>query len=336
MATSDVVSLIEGLATAYGPPGREHGLHDLVLQAIGEHADEVHVTPLGSLHIRRRGNGMRWMLSAHLDEIGVIVSHVDERGFARLHPLGWQDCDSVLGHRLRFAGGAIAIMAADPRKDCSRAPTVEQLFLDFGAATRDMCPVSVGAIGVFEAPFLHLGHRIVSKALNNRVGVAVLIETLRRLDACPHQLDFVFTVQEEFASAGARTSAFALEPDIALVIDVGQTGDTPPARSSTTRLGGGPMIKVLDGAMVSDPHLVDLLARRATAANIPHQFEVVEGDTTDASEIQTSRGGVRTAGISIPCRYIHTPSEMVDLGDVELTIALLLNVLRQPLDLETP
>lgn len=337
MTSSDLVMLIETLSQAFGPAGREDAVRDLVAQSVRERVDEVEVSPLGSLHARLGHRGARrLMLSAHLDEIGLIVSHIDERGFARFHSLGPIDLDACVGRRVRFADGTTAVVAVDPRKDRTKSPTREQLFLDFGVASREDCPVSVGASGVFDGPFLRLGKRVVSKAFDNRVGVAVLIETLRLLDYTPHQVDFVFTVQEEFASAGARTSAFALEPEVALVIDVSETSDTPRARSSSIRLGGGPMVKVRHGGMVSDARLVDLLVRRAAAANIPHQFEVVEGETSDADEIQRSRAGVLTAGISIPCRYVHTPSEMVDLGDVELTISLLLEVLRQPLDLGSP
>ncbi len=333
MPDPDLITLIERLALLYGPAGREEAVRERVAQTIGGNADEIHVSPLGSLHVRRRGAGPRLMLSAHLDEIGVIVSHIDEKGFARFQPLGWKDGEGILAQRVRFADGQTAVVAADPRRDRSKTPSVEHLFLDFGAAGREACPVSIGAIGVFEAPFLRLGGRIVSKALDDRVGVAVLIETLRRLDHSPHHLDVVFTVQEEFTSAGAQTSAFALEPEIALVVDVGDSGDAPHRPSAPTRLGGGPMIKVRDGRMVSDARLVDLLVRRAAAANIPHQFEVADDHTSDGAYVQISRAGVITAGVSIPCRYIHTPSEMVDLSDVEHTVRLLLEVLRQPLDL---
>lgn len=334
MASSDLITLIERLSQAFGPTGREETVRDLVLQAVRGEVDEVQVSPLGSLHARlNRGGGTRLMLSAHLDEIGLIVSHIDERGFARFHPLGWAVPEACLGHRVRFTDGRTAVVAAEHRKDQSKSPTREQLFLDFGAEGREACPVPVGAIGAFDAPFLRLGERVVSKALDDRVGVAVLVEALRRLDRTPHQVDFVFTIQEEFSAAGARTSAFALDPEVALAVDVGDSGDTPRRSRMSTRLGGGPMIKVRDGAMVSDARLVELLVRRASQANLPHQFEVVEGGTTDGSDIQISRAGVITAGVSIPCRYIHTPSEMVDLRDAELAVQLLLEVLRQPLDL---
>ncbi len=333
MASSDLATLIENLSQAFGPAGREDAVRDIVLQAVRGYVDEVEVSPLGSLHARLgRGRATRLMLSAHLDEIGLIVSHVDERGFARFHSLGEIHLDACIGHRVRFADGTTAVVAVERRKDRTKTPTRDQLFLDFGAEGREACPVPVGAIGAFDAPFLPLGERVVSKALDDRVGVAVLIEALRRLDRTAHQVDFVFTVQEEFRAAGARTSAFALEPEVALAIDVGDSGDTPPRPKMSTRMGGGPMIKVRDAGMVSDPRLVDLLVRRASQANIPHQFEVVERGTTDGADIQISRAGVITAGISIPCRYIHTPSEMVDLRDVEGTAKLLLEVLRQPLD----
>ncbi|MEW6568547.1 MAG: M20/M25/M40 family metallo-hydrolase [Chloroflexota bacterium] len=337
MKSADLVTLIEELAQTYGPTGREAPVRDLVRRAVEGRADEMHVSHVGSLHaLVNKGGGRRMMLTAHMDEIGVIVSHIDTHGYARFHPMGGVDMDTCVGHRVRFATGAMAVIGVEKRKDRSKSPTIEQLFLDFGAGGPADCPVAVGDIGAFDRPFLRLGQRVVSKALDDRVGVAVLIETIRRLDRTPHEVQFVFTVQEEFTSAGGKTSAFALEPEVALAVDVANTGDTPRGPKIAAALGKGPMIKVRDSGMVSDPRLVDLLARRASAAKIPHQFEVVEGITTDGADIQVSRSGVVAAGISIPCRYIHTPSEMVDLGDVENVVRLLLEVLRQPLDLHQP
>jgi endoglucanase len=164
----------------------------------------------------------------------------------------------------------------------------------------------------------------------------VAIETMRRLRRTPHQLQFVFTVQEEVGLRGARTSAFGLDPHVGIALDVTRTGDTPKGPKMAVQLGKGPAIKVKDAQLLADPQLVDLMVRRAEAARIPYQLEVLQGGTTDASAIQLTRGGVPAGCISIPCRYVHTPSEMVDLSDVEGAVKLLVAILSRPIDLDRP
>lgn len=337
MKPTQMMALVERLAQAFGPAGKEDQVREIVRHEIEGRADEMHVSRVGSLHaLINKGAGTRVMLAAHLDEIGAIISHIDDRGFARFHPMGWIDPDTVVGQRIVFESGALGVIGIEYRKDRTKSPTIDQAYLDFGVDTRRDCPVKVGDIGAFERPFARLGNRMVSKAMDDRVGVVVLIETLRRLDRTSHEVQFAFTVQEEFTSAGGKTSAYALEPHVGIAVDAADTGDTPRSLKLPAALGKGPMVKVRDAAMVSDPGLVDLLVRRAVAAKIPHQFEVLKGIATDGADIQVSRSGVVTAGISIPCRYIHTPSEMVDVRDVENAIRLLLEVLRRPLSLRRP
>jgi endoglucanase len=155
-----------------------------------------------------------------------------------------------------------------------------------------------------------------------------MIETLRRLESTPHDVHFVFTVQEEVGLVGAGTSAYGIDPDVAIAVDVTDTGDTPETYPMAVALGGGPAIKVLDRGMIAHRGIRDLMAQRAQAAEIPYQLEVLQRGTTDAMAMQLVRSGVPAGCLSIPTRYIHSPSEMVDEGDVENAIRLLLEVLR--------
>jgi endoglucanase len=164
--------------------------------------------------------------------------------------------------------------------------------------------------------------------------VAVLIETLRLLKKSPNQVYFVFSVQEEVGLRGATTAAFGIDPDIGIAVDVTRSADTPKGIKMDVSLGQGPAIKVRDSGMLSDPRVVDWMVNTADKSKIPYQLEVLEGGTTDARAIQLTRAGVPAGCISIPCRYVHAPSEMVDLKDVQNAVLLLLALIKQEVTLD--
>jgi endoglucanase len=161
----------------------------------------------------------------------------------------------------------------------------------------------------------------------------VLIETLRALKRTPHEIAFVFTVQEEVGLRGAGVSAYGVEPDLGIAVDVTATGDTPKGLKMAVSLGGGPAVKVRDGGMLADPRIKNLLVKRAQEAKLPYQLEVLERGTTDAASMQIARGGVPAGCVSIPCRYIHTPSETVDFRDVQAAVKLLAGLLERQIEL---
>ncbi len=326
--------LIQKLVEAYGPSGNEDQVREIVRSEIEGYADELTVSTMGGLHaIKNPGGGPKVMLAAHMDEIGLIISHVDANGFARFHGIGGLNVRTLVGHRVRFSPDIIGIIGIeDPRKRALRT-SLDRLFIDFGADSKEDCPVGIGDSGAFERPFVDLGDRMVAKSMDDRIGVAVLIETMRQLKKTPNEVQFAFTVQEEVGLRGAVTSAFGLDPEVGIAVDITRTGDTPKGLKIAIELGKGPAIKIRDSRMLSDPRLVELMVQRAQARRIPYQLEVLEGGTTDAAAIQLSRSGVPAGCISIPCRYIHTPSEMVDTRDVENAISLLLAILEKPVRL---
>ena len=174
----------------------------------------------------------------------------------------------------------------------------------------------------------------MSKAMDDRIGVAVLIETLRLLTETPNQVFFVFSVQEEVGLRGATTAAYRLDPDIGIAVDVTRSGDTPKGIKMDVSLGEGPAIKVRDGGMLSDPRVVDWMVATAEKGKLPYQLEVLEAGTTDARAIQLTRAGVPAGCVSIPCRYVHAPSEMVDFEDVQNAVRLLLALVEQKVKLD--
>jgi tetrahedral aminopeptidase len=329
--------LIQKLVEIPGPSGYETLIRDEIRAEIQSLVDEVRVDALGNLLARKgRGgpDGKKIMLAAHMDEIGVIATHVDQDGFVRFTALGGVRTYNLPGSRVRFLNGSLGVIGLERADESYDQPVLEKLYIDVGASKREDCPVRVADVAVFERPFLDLGKRLVSKAMDDRIGVAVLIETLRRLDETPHELYFVFSVQEEVGIRGATTAAFGIDPDLGVAVDVTDTGDTPKAVKMEVGLGKGPAVKVRDSGMLADPRLVDWMVRSAEKAGLPHQLEVLERGTTDARSIQLTRSGVPTGCLSIPCRYIHAPSEMVDYNDVQNAVSLLTILLQGPIELK--
>lgn len=330
--------LIQKLVEAFGPSGHEAAVRDLVHAEIRSIPDVISTDPLGNLIATVRGrskNGKRVMLAAHMDEIGLMASHIDANGFIRFQPLGGVNPLTCLGGRVRFANGTLGVIGMDVRRDDpNKPPTLPELFVDVGAASASDCPVKVGDVAGFFRPMEALGqHRLTAKSMDDRIGVAVLIEVMRQVKTPLHDTVFVFSVQEEVGLRGAGTAAFGVEADLGLAVDVTLSGDTPNGHKMAVALGAGTAIKVRDSGMVADPRLKNLLVQRAEDAKIPYQLEVLTGGTTDAAAMQISRGGMPAGCLSIPTRYLHSPSETVDMRDVEATIKLLVETLKKPIDL---
>ncbi len=329
-------SLIKKFAQIPSPSGYENQIRDAVRAEVEAYTDEVIVDALGNLIVRKgeKGpNGLRIMLSAHMDEIGVIATHVDKKGFVRFTKLGGVNPAYCIGGRVRFLNGTQGVINIERSRGNKEHPSLEKMYIDVGASSPDDCTVGVGDVAVFERAYMELGDRIVTKALDDRVGVVILVEALRQLHendiASPHELYFVFSTQEEVGCRGAGTSAYRVDPDLGLSVDVTGTGDTPKGSKMEVRLGEGPAIKVRDGGMLSDPRVVDWMVSTAEEHDIPYQLEILLGGTTDARAIQVTRAGVPAGCLSVPCRYIHSPSEMVDFGDVEYSVQLLVALLSE-------
>jgi putative aminopeptidase FrvX len=327
-----VRELIKKLVETYGPSGAEEQIRNVIRAEVEPLVDDVRVDALGSLIAHKSGDGQRVLLDAHMDEIGVMVTYIDEKGFARFTRIGGVSPLTCIGSRVAFEDGKIGVIGVErKRDDADKIPKLEQLYIDVGATDRDDSPVQVGDPAVFVRPFTTQGTRLIAKAMDDRIGCAVLIEMLRRLEETPHDLYVVFAVQEEVGLRGARTSAYGIEPDVGIAVDVTGTGDTPEAKPMAVKLGDGPAVKVQDRGMIAHPRVRRLLVERAEEAGIPYQLEVLEYGTTDAAAMQLVRSGVPAGCLSIPCRYVHSPSEMVEESDVENGVRLLLEVLQKPL-----
>lgn len=328
--------LIQQLVETSGPSGYENQVRELVIRQISKFSKDIKVDAMGNVIARvgeKKAGGSRVLLSAHMDEIGIIVTHVDNNGFLRFTTIGGVRAANCVGGRVKFLAGQSGVIYLEKMENASQVPSFDQLYIDCGFSSDKDCPIRVGDMAVFDRPFIDFGNRLVSKAMDDRIGVAVQIEVMRQLKKSPHEIYFVFSTQEEVGLRGATTSAYGVDPEIGLSIDVTLTGDTPRSIKMAVALGKGPAIKVRDGGMLADPRLVQKFIACAEKEMIPYQLEVLEGGTTDAKAIQLTRSGVPSGCISIPCRYVHSPSEMVDMGDVINSIRLILSFLSESINL---
>lgn len=320
--------LLKTLTETFGPSGYEDEVRKLILKEVKPLADEVRVDALGNLIVRKKPaanskNPKRIMLAAHMDEIGVIASHIDRKGFVRFTNVGGTFGKYTLGARVRFMNGVTGVVGYDRMENVDTALPINKMYIDVGATKKEDCPVKVGDFAAFERSYMEIGDRLVAKSMDDRSGVAVLIETLRGIKSTPNDLYFVFTTQEEVGLRGAGVAAYGVDPEIGIAIDVTATGDTPASLKMVMELGKGPCVKFRDPGMLADPRVTDWMITTAEKAKIPYQREVLLMGTTDGKEIQISRAGVMTGALSIPCRYVHSASEMVDYNDLKNSVKLL-------------
>lgn len=329
--------LIQKLTNTISPSGYESAIREIILGEIQGLADEIHVDTLGNI-IARKGKlgkeGKRIMVAAHMDEIGLIVTHIDKNGFVHFTNLGVPFARYLTGGHVRFTNGTPGIIDSEPPEGGLHGiVSPDKMFIDVGATSPKDCPVKIGDVAGFERAFIEMGDRIVAKSMDDRIGVAVIIETMRRLKTSPHELYYVFTVQEEVGVRGATTAAYGIDPEIGISIDIVPAGDTPKATNTHLELGKGPSVLIKDFDLLADSRIVRWMIDSAEKARIPYQRNVQRIGGTDARAMQLTRAGVLVGSLSLPTRYAHSPSEMLDLNDVEHTIKLLTLLLSKPVNL---
>jgi putative aminopeptidase FrvX len=336
----DMKQLIQKLTETFSPSGYESAIRDVIRAEVKDLADEIRVDALGNLIVRKgpgknAGNApvKRIMIAAHMDEIGVIATHVDDNGFVRFTGIGGVFPRNLPGGRVRFINGTRGVIGLEPTDKPGESQPLEKCYIDVGASSNKNHPIKIGDVAGFDREFLDLGDKLVAKSMDDRIGCAVAIEALKALKSTPHDVYFVFTTQEEVGTRGAETSAYGIDPDLGFSIDVTGWGDTPNQKGLEISLGKGPAIKIKDGGMLSDPRIVNWMIRSAEKAKLPYQREVLLGGSTDARAMQLVRSGVPVGCVSIPCRYVHAPSEMVDYRDVLNAVKLIVEMLSHEVEL---
>ncbi|MFW5789709.1 MAG: M42 family metallopeptidase [Bacillota bacterium] len=315
-----MLEILEKVTAEFGPAGQENNIRGLIENEIKDFVDEIKVDNMGNLIAIKKGNGdgQKIMLAAHMDEIGIMITHIDDDGFLRFTTVGGVNPKHLVNRNFIFEDGTVGTVGVE-KLDSFNDLKLDKLFLDIGSDNKDEANelVSIGDVAVYQKIFNSNGKRVISNSLDDRAGCAVLISLLKEMNDTVNDIYAVFTVQEEVGTRGAGTAAFGIEPDLALAVDVTGTGDTPEAHTMDVKLGKGAAIKVMDRGSIAHPGIKKMLAELAKEDNICYQYEVLEFGATDARAIQLSRGGVPSGTLSIPTRYIHSPSEMLDLGDLK-------------------
>jgi len=328
------IDLLKRLCETPGVPGHEDRVRDLIAGEIEGLFDEVETDAMGSLICRRAGKGkdpQKVMLLCHMDEIGFLVSHVSDKGFVSLLPVGGFDPRNLFSRRVRVCtgkGDLIGVMNAGGRpvhiaspEDRKKVPEVHEFFVDLGLGEAAKDHVSVGDMVVMEEPFLEIGDKVVSKALDNRIACWLGIEAIRGLGKTKTKAEIhvAFTSQEEVGLRGARTAAFRVRPDIGIGIDTTLACDTPgvPEQDRTTEHGKGFGLHVRDSSFIADKALVAEFAALADKKKIPYQRTMLRAGGQDGAAAQQSAAGARAIGIVVGTRYIHTVTEMIDKSDLE-------------------
>lgn len=312
------------MLTPFGPSGNEGPIASTIIEMIKPYVDDIRVDALGSVIATKRGEGKRIMFSSHMDSIGYIVLDADKDGFLRVSNVGGINPMTAAMRAIVFANGVEGVVCTEPLGNDK--PALTKLYIDVGAKTRDeaLGRVPIGTMGVVKYQAVEMGDLIAAPYMDDRAACAVQIELLRALSGKKHEVVAVFSAQEEVGCRGAAAAAYSVEPDIGVAIDVTPAGDVPKFEPSLpVKVGNGPAVKVKDGNSIATPMVRDGLAEAAKKAGVSYQYEVLVAGGTDAGAIMTSRGGVPSGTLSIPCRYVHSPVETVSLRDMEEAVKLL-------------
>ncbi len=334
--------LIFKLSNSHGIAGYEDEIREIIKAELEDFVDEIKVDKLGNIVCVKNGNEFKQMIAAHMDEIGFMVKFIEDSGFLRVTPIGGWFSQTALNQRVVLhtkKGKIFGVIGSKPphfMKEEERKKVIEirDMFVDIGANSKEEVKemgVEIGTPVTIDRECVKIGDKITGKAFDNRVGVAAMIEALKRTKS-DATIFAVGTVQEEVGLKGARVSAFEIEPDVALAIDVAPSTDYPGAENVKidVKIGKGPVITVADASgrgLIAHKKVLEWLIKTAEENKIEYQLEVGEGGTTDATAIHLTKSGIPTGVISIPARYIHTPVEVVSLQDAVRTAELIAKAL---------
>jgi endoglucanase len=344
----ETLKMLKDLTDAKGIAGNEREVREVMRGYIKDYADDIQTDGLGSLIAKKEGEsgGPKIMIAGHLDEVGFMVTQIDDKGFIRFQPVGGWWNQVMLAQRVTIVtqkGDVTGIIGSKPPHilpaEARKKPVeIKDMFIDIGASSREEA-MEFGVrpgdqiVPYFEFTVMKNDKILLAKAWDNRIGCAIAIEVLKKLKGVnhPNVVYGVGTVQEEVGLRGARTSAHYIEPDIAFGVDVGIAGDTPgiSEKEAMGKMGKGPQIILYDASMVSHKGLRDFVVGVAEECGIPYQYDAMPGGGTDSGSIHLTGNGVPTLSITIATLYIHTHAAMIHREDFEHTVQLLTEVIKR-------
>ncbi len=336
------IKLLHQLTEAHGVSGQEDAIREIVRGEL-KSICEITVDSMGNMHCVKKatkapktGEPRKLMIAAHMDEIGFVVKHIDDKGFLRIQPLGGWDPRQMSSQRVfvHTAGGAlngVLMPTTKPKhmltpEEMNKPPQIDNFFVDTGLSGKDAKKkVRLGDMVTMNRTLQKMGNLLTCKSMDDRVAVYVMIEALKA--AKSHSVDVyaIATVQEEIGLRGAAASGSAVKPDIMVAVDITLANDIPgiPDQDHVTRLGEGTAIKIMDSSLICHPKLVEHFRTVAEKNKIKYQIEILPAGGTDAGAVQRLHGGIPSFTLSIPTRYVHTVNETVHSDDVDASVNIL-------------
>ena len=318
--------LLKKVLSPVGPSGLEGPVAEVIREEIAAYVDTIEVDAMGNLIATKLGKGenpRKVMLSAHMDHIGYIVTGIEKEGFLRVTNVGGIGVTNSYNRHVVFQNGVHGVVVAQPVQG---QPALKDLFVDIGAQDKDDAKkmVSLGDVCVYAGECFRLGeNRVAAPAMDDRCACALLVKLLQTVGETKDTIIAVFSVQEEVGCRGAKVASFAKAPDVGIALDVTGWGDTPGTNLPEIKPGEGIGVKVMDRASISNPALREELIACGEKAGVKTQREVLPYGGTDAGAMQTSRGGIPVCTLSIPCRYVHSACETIDMRDMEAGLKVL-------------
>ena len=317
-----MTELIKKLMYVPGISGREDKIAEVIKKEVEAYADEVYTDPVGNLIAHKKGNGKKVMFAAHMDEIGYFVTFIDDRGLIKVGNVGGINAIAGAFTQVVSEKGVYGVIVPSDMKDVK----VDGLYIDIGAKTKKQAEskVKIGDYFVHVPTFRRLNGstRYIGRPFDDRIGCAVLIETLKNVKNTDNDLYFVFSVQEEVGCRGAKPAAYSIEPEVGIAIDVTAVGGKPGAPTMDVKLGGGAAIKIKDASVICSYEIVNKMRELAKENKVKYQEEILIRGGTDTSAMQISKGGCLAGAISVPSAYIHSVNEMIDMSDVKEIVKL--------------
>jgi len=333
-----LVEALEKLSNANGVTGREDEVRELMKQYLKPYVDETREDRLGNLIAFKKGNkdAPTVMLAAHMDEVGLMIKNIKKKGFLQFAKVGGIDDRVLLAQKVIVhtdKGPLIGVVGSKPphiqtEEEQKKVVDADRLFIDVGAKDKNEAKkmgVQVGDVVSFDTKFVQIGENVVlGKALDDRVGCAMMVETMKRLQKVDCNVYAVGTIQEEVGLRGATIAAFQVAPDVCIVLETTVAGDMPGVEEgkAPAKMGEGPVVTVADAGLIAHPKILRLLIDSAKEHKIPYQLETGIRGSTDAARISLSREGVPSGVISVATRYIHSPAAILNLDDAEKTVKL--------------
>lgn len=334
--------LLKKLVEAPAISGSEKNVRDVIARELKPHVSEVRTDRIGNL-IARKGRGSpKIMLCAHMDEIGLMVKYIDEKGFIRFEPVGGWDQRILLAQKVKIfgsKGAVVGVIGSKPihiqePEEQKKVVKIREMFIDIGAGDRkeaEKAGIRQGDFIINYGEFDALqGGRVTGYGFDNRIGCSVMIEAVKQLKGFRGTLYAVGTIQEEIGLVGVRGSAFGIDPDVVLGLDTTIAGDTPGVKpeEATSHAGEGPVLVVKDGISIVNPRVKKWVEETARSIKVPLQYEVLGAAATDSSVTPMIREGIPSGSLLVTTRYIHTPVEVADVRDMENAVKLVVKLVQ--------